>query len=126
MKKMKNGINQINIIIIKILWIESNANYIKSIFNIFDLSKDLIKDDPNGNKLYEIIEKLIKNETINIKFIVKDKNPEHTREVNECIYILLASLYLNVAQDQIILTNSMDPLENLKKKEVEINEYNDN
>ena len=97
MKKMKNGINQINIIIIKILWIESNANYIKSILEIFDHSKDLIKDDPNGNKLYEIIEKLIKNETINIKFIVKDKNPEHTREVNECIYILLASLYLNVA-----------------------------
>lgn len=126
MKKMKNGINLINIIIIKILWIESNVNYIKSIFNIFDLSKDLIKDDSNGNKLYEIVGKLIKNETIDIKYIVNDKNPEHMREINECIYILLASLYLNVTSDQIILTNSMDPLENLKKKEVEINEYNDN
>ena len=70
-----------------------------------------------------MVEDLIYDENIYIKYIVNPKrNPEHTREVNECFYILLASLCLNVTSEQIKLTKSMDESENLK---VEIINYND-
>ena len=119
-----NESNPINIILIKIIWVESNVHYIKNILKVFAHANDIIKNDKVG--LYKMVEDLIYDENIYIKYIVNPKrNPEHTREVNECFYILLASLCLNVTSEQIKLTKSMDESENLKNNEVEIIYYND-
>ena len=49
---MKNYIKEpIKIIIIKIMWIESNIYYISNIIIIFELAKELFIDD--GKKLYK-------------------------------------------------------------------------
>ena len=68
-----------------------------------------IRNAKDGDVLYKMIEELIiNNEKIYIKYIVNpERNPEYTREVNKCFYILLASLCLNIASDQILLVNEI-------------------
>ena len=115
---IKNNIKDpIKIIIIKILWIESNINYISNILNILDLAKVFFNDD--GNNLYNIIEAIINDENKEIKYIFnEDRNPEHTKEVNECYYILLASICYSITSDKIKLTESTSD-----KDKVEIRLY---
>ena len=53
-----------------------------------------------------MIKGLIYNE--NIKYITNEnKNPEHKREVNECYYIILASICLSISTDEIKLTQDI-------------------
>ena len=67
-----------------------------------------------------MIENIIYNENINIKYITKEeRNPEYTREVNECYYIILASICFSVTSDEIKLTESF----NFDNNNVEINLY---
>ena len=47
----------IKLMLIKIMWIESNVNYISNILKIFDFAKELFNDD--GKILYNMIEQLI-------------------------------------------------------------------
>ena len=89
-------------LLMKMIWIESNVNYILSILKIFEIAMLIFEDE---NKLYNKIEELIKENKI--KYITNEKkNPEHTKEVNECYYILLASICYIITSDDIKLTKS--------------------
>ena len=124
MKSNKN----INILLIKIIWIESNINYILSIYKIIENAMNIYQnheDDENKlkEKLYKTIADLINKE--NIKYITNEKkNPKHTKEVNECFYILLASLCYCITSDEIKLIDISDNKSN-KEIQIEINEYCD-
>ena len=121
-----NESQQINILFIKILWIESNINYIKNIIKLFDLAKNILNYDQDGNKIYQMTENIIKDKDNSIRYIVNPtRNPEHTREVNECYYIILASLCLSITSKDIKLTDSEDDAENFKNNEVNIMNYYD-
>ena len=117
---IKNNNNEkIKIILIKIMWIESNVNYILNILKIFELGKQLFNDD--GTKFYNYIEEIINDENKEIKYIVNEnRNPEHTREVNECYYILLASICYSITSDKIKLEESSGSKD---KDQVEIQLY---
>ena len=113
-----NKDDQIKIMLIKIMWIESNVNYISDIIKIFEIVKDLFNGD--GKKLLENIESIINDEKNRIKYIYNEnRNPEHTKEVNECYYILLASICYVITSDKMLLTES-----NSEKDKIEINLYN--
>ena len=118
----KNNIIQNNskspykIVMIKIIWIESNITYISNILKIFEFAEELYND---GQRLLNKIEEVIYDEKNKIKYIFNEKrNPEHTKEVNECYYILLASLCYIITSDKIILTESCSD-----KNELQINLY---
>ena len=115
---IKNNQNDpIKLLLIKIMWIESNVIYISSILKIFSYGKKLFKDE---NILYKMMEEKINNENRSIKYLTNEKrNPEHTREVNECYYIILASLCLSITSEEIKLTESF----NSENNKVEINLY---
>ena len=116
-----NKLDSIKILLIKIIWIESNTDYILSIIKIFNYAQSIIIND-----LDEMVEELIDNKKINIKYITnKDKNPEHTREVNECFYIILAALCLAITTDEIKLTILNNHEENIKNNRVNIKNYYD-
>ena len=107
-----NKYNQINIIILKIIWIESNSNFIESILKAFKISKDFM-NNKDGIELNQIIYDSIYDIDSPIKYIIdKERNPEFTREVNECFYILLARLCLSIT-------------ENIKLMGVTIKDYSD-
>ena len=112
-----NENDPIRIILIKLMWIESNVNNILNILNAFNKAKELFSD---ANIFYDMIEEIIHNEDTSIKYIInKTRNPEYTREVNECFYIILASLCLCITSDKIQLTESLLESNN----NVEINQY---
>jgi hypothetical protein len=77
-----NEYNQINIIILKIIWLESNSNYIESILKAFELSKDII-NDKDGIELNRIIFDLIYDK------VDKERNPEFAKEANKWFYIII-------------------------------------
>ena len=105
------------IILMKIMWLESNINYISDILKIFELAKELFKDD--GKKLLNNIDQIIHDDKMEIKYIFNEnRNPEHTKEVNECYYILLASICYIITSDEMKLTESYS-----EKNKVEINFY---
>ena len=49
-----NIVNSLNIVLIKIIWIESNTNYIKDILKTFELGKGIINDN-EGLFFYQMI-----------------------------------------------------------------------
>jgi len=108
----------LNGLIMKIIWIESNANYILNIFKIIENAIPIFKD---SNKFYNKIEELIFKNGNKIKYITNEnKNPEITREVNECFYILLSSICYSIISDEIELTLSV----NKKiKHSIKVNDY---
>jgi len=112
--------NMINILSIKIIWIESNINYILRIFQIFEKCLPMFKDE---NQFYSQLEEFIFKENENtIKYITFDKkNPEHKKEVNECYYLLLASICYCITSDKIILKELHNNKEN---NEIDISQYN--
>ncbi len=108
---VNNQNDDFKIVLIKIMWIESNVNYILKIINIYEYAKQIFNEE---NILYNLIEK----ENNNITYITNEfRNPEHTIEVNECYYIILASLCYIVTSDEIKLINDI----NLENDEKEIN-----
>ena len=95
--------NPINIIFLKIIWIESNTNYITSILNVFKIGKDIV-NDKDGIEFNQKIYDLIYDEESPIQYLVdEERNPEFTREVNESFYKLLAGLCLSVTSKDIKL-----------------------
>ena len=121
---IKNNMgNHIKIMLIKIMWIESNVNYISKILEIFKYAKELFSD--NGEKLYNLIKEKIKDENKGIRYITNEyRNPEHTREVNECYYVFLASLCLIITSNKMKLTESLY-LDKNKDYQIEVNLYNE-
>ena len=109
-----NQRNKINILLLKIMWMESNINYILNIFNIFDNALIIYND--NQKILLENIEEVIFKEKI--KYIINEKkNPKHTKEVNDCYYIILASICYCITSDDIKL---VELIGNKKNDELEI------
>ena len=108
---IKNNLsNPINIIILKIIWIESNIYFIKSIIESIENVKLLIKDI-NCDELNKKIYNMIYDNEYHIQYIYdKKRNPEFTREVNECFYILLAKicLYLTSKNIKLVRINIKD------------------
>ena len=106
-----NEDNPTNIILVKIMWIESNSKYIESILKAFEFGKDIYDDNTEGLIFYQnIIDTIVDSENP-IKYIPNKLRPEHTREINECFYIFLAGLCLNIT------TND------LEKREISIGDY---
>jgi len=98
----ENENNKINILLIKIIWIESNVNYILNILKIIEFALEIFGNDEKN--LFKEIEELISKN--NIKYLTNElKNPEHTKEVNECYYILLASICYSITSDKVNLSN---------------------
>ena len=111
--------DEINILIIKIIWIESNVNYIINIFKIFESAIPIFN---NSNTLFNKIEDLLlKENEIKINYIINEmKNPEHTKEVNECYYLLLASICYSITSDEIELKEINN---NKGDNEIEVSHY---
>ena len=96
--------NPLNIVIIKIMWIESNSNYIEEIMKAFELGKDIINDN-EGSIFYQMIFDKITDKENPINYIENKDRYEHMREINECFYQFLAGLCLSAT------TNDMDKME---------------
>ena len=91
----------------KICWLESNVNYIIDIVVIYNELKQHFqkeqKNDENEEKLFKIMENNMKD--LNIKYITnEDKNPDITKYVNECYYLILASIVYSVLPPYIDFT----------------------
>jgi hypothetical protein len=95
-----NENNQINIILIKIMWIESNTCYIEGILKAFELGKQIINDN-EGLEFYQKIFDSINDQENPIKYIVDKNRPEHMKEVNECFYLFLAGLCFSITTNDI-------------------------
>ena len=113
--------DNLKIFLIKILWIESNVNYILNILKLIDYSGKIFD---NKNSLYLNIKEEIYNEDeIKIKYITnKKRNPIITKEVNQSYYILLAGICYTVTSEKIQLIEYTG-LINQNEIEIEINEY---
>ena len=96
---IKNNVKKpINIVIIKIVWLESYITYIKDIATLFDFGKTII-NDMDGDDFYNMIYNSISDKSI--KFIVNKKRVEYTKEINECFYKVLAGICLSVSTNNI-------------------------
>jgi len=85
------------------IWIESNIDYIKSILAIFEIAKDIV-NDKDGIELNRNVYDIIYDKECHVQYIVdEERNPEFTKEVNECFYILLAGLCLSITSKDVIL-----------------------
>ena len=104
----------------KTIWIESNVNYILNILKICDHAINIINRIDRKKSFYNEIEYLIFSNKNKIKYITnKERNPVHTKEVNECFYILLASICYCITSEEIELSLS----NNISKKKNEIYIY---
>ena len=107
---IKNNIdNQLNIVLIKIMWIESNTNYIEGLLKAFEYGKDIYNIE--GSDFYLTIYNIINDQENPIKYKVNNDRPEHLKEVNECFYLFLAGLCLSVS------------INNLEKMKISIGDY---
>ena len=115
--KNNNG-NKINILLIKLIWLESNINFIQDIFKIYENSVNIYNN--NSNKLIKNIEDLIfKEKSINY---ITDKQTKHAKEVNECYYIFLASICYCITSDEINLFD-LSKQNKRQDSEIDINYY---
>ena len=110
----------INILIIKMIWLESNINYILNILKIIDYAKLIF--DNNDNILYIKMKQLIYGGKI--KYINNERrNLEHTKEINECYFLLLASICLCIT-DEIQITKNHNNEKNYSNQiQIELNKY---
>ena len=115
-----NKINNINDLLRNITWIESNVNYILNIITLFEIATKIYNDK---TKLYNKMEELIFKNNKKIKYITnKDRNPEHTKEVNECYYIVLASICYCITSEEIEISYFNDS----KNGKIEVFRYHFN
>ena len=92
-------------LLLKMIWIISNSNYILNIFDIFSHAENIYDKD----KFLEMVKNKINSKNENIKYIINEKrNPEYTKEVNEGYYILLASICFCLTSDGIELTEDFE------------------
>ena len=90
----------LKMILIKITRIESNINYITKILHIYSiLNKCLEKDF-----LIKSMEDTLNNQ--NLRYITNEtKNPKITTEVNECYYLILASICHSIIPSRLNFKN---------------------
>ena len=91
----QNKDNELNKFLIKIIWLNANKSYILTIIKLFREVRNKIYGNKKSYILLEQIDNLICNKKI--KYITdENRNPEHTREVNECFCIIMSALYLSI------------------------------
>ena len=101
--RFNNDDNTIESQLLKIIWIESNVNYILNIVKIIEDSIIIFRIfGYEEDQLYEEIEKLYNKHTINY-ITNEEKNPKITTEVNQCYYILLAIICYCITSEDIKL-----------------------
>ena len=111
---IENEKNELSKCLIKMMWLESNKNYIFTIIQLFREVRNKIYGNRKDNLLLKQINQLIKSNKI--KYITdENRNPEHTTEVNECYYIILGVLYLVITDFETIILYDI----NNKKEYVE-------
>ena len=116
---IKNNKKQnIKIILIEIIWLESNKNYISIILQIFYCAKNIFK---NENKLYNMLEKKIFEK--DMKYVIDDNKFYYdTKEVDECFWIFLACLGHCIISNEIKLKKTLN-IENNDEEKIDINKY---
>ena len=94
-----NKKNDLKLFFLKILWIEANSDYIINIIKVYNI----LSYAAFGEKKYlfkEISDYIGKG---NVNYISQEKrNPPHTEEVNECFYILMASICQCITNENIL------------------------
>ena len=83
-----------NKFLIKIIWLEANKNYILTVVQLFEKAKNKIYKN-KSNILLEQLNNIIENNKL-VYITDETRNPEHTKEVNECYYIIIGALYLSI------------------------------
>ena len=113
----QNQDNDLKIFLFKILWIETNYDYIINILKVYDILSKVVKKEEQSEKFFfESISVYIGKK--NVRYIAQEKrNPQHTEEINECFYILLASICQCVTDKKNIDCNEViyNSIENFKK-----------
>ena len=103
-KKEKIEDDSIKSLLLKIIWIEANNNYIIKILRIYDILANIFN---NKNELLKLIKKVLNNEKL--RYITNEKkNPEITSEVNTCYYKLIASLCYSIIPPNINLKRKIE------------------
>ena len=115
-KIIEENMSEPNIIMLmKMIWLEANSNYIINILGIYSHAEKIF----DKKKFLDMVKNKINNEDKTISYIINEtRNPEYTREVNECYYILLASICYCLTDDEIELTEDLE-LENNNKIGIE-------
>jgi len=117
----ENEGNKFKIFLLQVSWLESNKDNILFLLDIYcNLKINFQKDEELIQKIEEIIN------SKKIKYITEEtRNPKHTTEVNECFYIMLASICLSIIEINIQINNSS--YFNTLKKSIKLIKYvNDN
>ena len=103
-KEVKIESNEINLLLLKIIWIEANQDYIIKILKIYDILANIFN---YKEELLAIIKKTLAKE--NFRYITNEKkNPEITSEVNECYYKILASICFAILPPNIDLKQKIE------------------
>ena len=85
---IENKADDFKIILIKILWIESNTNYLWAIYKIIQL---IIKINQNDEEIFQKINNIINSQKK--RYIINHNEAyENQMEVNECYYIFLGAI----------------------------------
>ncbi len=112
----ENESEPIKIMLMKMIWIETNSNYILNILTIYSNAEKLFNPK---DQFLEKIKNKIYDEDRGIKYIINEtRNPEYTREVNECYYKFLAGACLCLTDEEIVLSENLE-LENNNKIGIE-------
>ena len=102
----QNKNDQLKLSLFKIMWMESNYDYIINILEVYNIFSPLIINNDDKNLFNDIYEYIKKD---NVKYIAQEKrNPEHTKEINECFYLILASICQCISSEGIIDKLSCD------------------
>ena len=112
----------VKILLIKIIWLESNVYYVKNVIKLIKSAKKIFNED---NILYKVIDETIfdKEKKLKINYITnKKRNPEITKEVNQCYYIILACICYIITSEEIQLINNFDD-NNKNEIKIEIHDY---
>ena len=95
------GDDQVKLLAKKMIWLESNSQYISIILNIYK------KISINENDLFSKIEKIIANKEI--QYEISKRSPIYTEEINSPFFYILESLLK-------IITSDFELYENLKNQ----------
>ena len=117
--KIMQSDNAINNLIIKIIWMESNKEFIIKILKIFENGKIIF--DNNENEFYIKIKEQILSKKNSKNNNNEKRNIDFTNEVNECFYLILESICCCITIDEI----KINEFNNNRKNDIqiEINHY---
>ena len=112
-ESFNNSKSNLKQFLIKILWIESNYDSIKKILEIYNKFSSIFPDAKN--KLINYISEYMTKS--NLRYITNEtRNPKHTTEINECFYLILASICQCITNEDILNVFNRDNIYNYINK----------